>query len=48
MILSYRHVDDALQWTGAVAIICGLFATRTAHSKKQTVPTVNATMFHRS
>jgi len=23
MILSYRHVDDALQWTGAVAIICG-------------------------
>jgi hypothetical protein len=23
MILSYKHVDDALQWTGAVAIICG-------------------------
>ena len=23
MIISYRHVDDVLQWTGAVAIICG-------------------------
>jgi hypothetical protein len=23
MTLSYRQLDDALQWTGAVAIICG-------------------------
>lgn len=23
MTMSYRHVDDALQWTGAVAIIAG-------------------------
>ena len=23
MTLSYKQLDDALQWTGAVAIICG-------------------------